>query len=319
MKVEATYEFDGTASQQNTCDGLGGLAAFLGAHGASAVLPQPFSAMASGAATSAFAGNLKSVTATWADTGKIAAEAEMEGVGKVSAEATTESGVQVGMENKARTNADGSEVKGPDGKPIKDRILSAKLYRTLGGQLAGEFCPGGLSILKAAGGVSGTGECNISYNMGKDEVDASLKLGVTASVTLGGFPGVLNTLPGPARGAIQAKLAERNIGPDTHEGTISLECAAQLSNLRELAIAIDAELTKGDGASAGGVWSAIKNYVKNKFSLVLTAKAVFTEKILGAGVKADDGKGTGGGVSVSIGRTTEIKLCEVAVVGTVPS
>jgi hypothetical protein len=209
LKVEATYTFD--ASAKNTCDGLGGLATFLGAHGAATVLPQPFATMARGATAAAFSGNLSSLKVTNAVTGKLVAGADIAGLGKVGTELGGEAGVTVGMEKVERTDE-------ATKKKVKDTVLSATLYLTASGKGATELVPGGLPLFKGEVSGTATNEASISYNLGTDKVDAGLKQTLAAGYSLAGFGGLMTSLPGGARAAINRVLAQHGIAPDSHEG-----------------------------------------------------------------------------------------------------
>src|SRR5262249_543369 len=74
VTVALTYTFDATADK-TTCDGLGGLTAFLASQGAAALLPAPFSNLAAAGGQAAFADKLTSAKVTYAGTGSIAAKA----------------------------------------------------------------------------------------------------------------------------------------------------------------------------------------------------------------------------------------------------
>jgi hypothetical protein len=287
VTVALTYTFDATADK-TTCDGLGGLTAFLASQGAAALLPSPFSYLAAAGGQAAFADKLTSAKVTLARTGSASVKG---GVG----------------------GADGSlGVKGEDGVSLESKndengkSLTLTIFQSLTGEGALNFAPEKIGLGKIGAAVTGRQELGIVYNMTLDNTDASFKQSLTGSVTLGAFAGMVGSLPAAVREQVQKLLV---CLPGATEATVSFELSNNLVNLRQLAIAIDSELNKGSSATAAGVWDAVSNYLKNSDNnfIQFSAKLNLTEKVLG--VKASGGAdGVSGGVDVSVSRGQEIVL-----------
>ena len=284
VNVTLTYTFDATADK-TTCDGLGGLTAFLASQGAAALLPEPFSALAAAGGQAAFADKLTSAKMTYAETGSVSATG---GPGSVSAK------LEEGVSIESRTDE-------------KGKSLTATLFQSLSGEGSLKFAPEGISLAKIGGSLGGRQELAITYNITQDNLDATFKQALTGSVTLSVFAGMTGGLPAPVRDRVQRILG---CLPGANEATVSFELSQTVANLRALAMALDAELNKGSAATAEGVWNAISDFLKNPDNLIVqfSAKLVLTEKVLGVNVSASQG-GTGGSVDVGISRGQEIVLC----------
>jgi len=284
VNVTLTYTFDATADK-TTCDGLGGLTAFLASQGAAALLPEPFSALAAAGGQAAFADKLTSAKMTFAETGSISAKG-----GPASASAKLEEGVSL----ESRTDE-------------KGKSLTATLFQSLSGEGSLKFAPGDISLAKIGGSLGGRQELAITYNITQENLDATFKQALTGSVTLGVFAGMSGGLPAPVRDRVQRLLG---CLPGANEATVSFELSQTVANLRALALALDTELNKGSAATAQGVWNAISDFVKNPDNLIVqfSAKLTLTEKVLGVNVSASQG-GTGGSVDLGISRGQEIVLC----------
>lgn len=306
LKIEAKYTFDASASKRNSCDGLGGLTAFIGGLGGASLLPAPFGPLAQGAVGALFE-DKATVSATWADSGKAALAADFAGL-KVGKEVSAERGITVGTERVDRKDKDDKKVVGPDGKVIQDVVLFAKLYQQLAGKQALELVPNGLMLFKGEAGAQGTAEVQIRYNLGKDEVDAAMKQAIQMGVTLAAFPSVKHRLPGAAIAAIDAKLASLGVTTELYEGALTIELSNDITDMRELAQAIGAELDKGDGASAGGIWEAIKGFMKKRMKTTLSVKLKITDKLLGVKIEGGDGKQSKGGVNIEVKKGQEFQL-----------
>jgi hypothetical protein len=290
VSVALTYTFDATADK-STCDGLGGLTAFLVSQGASAILPPPFSSMAAIGGQMAFSDKLTSAKVTLADTGSVSAKAGGEGAAGASASGKFERGASI---ESSRDEAGAN-------------TLTATLFQSVGGEVAVSFAPQGIGLSKMSAGLGGRQELAIIYNVTRDNLDATFKQSLSGSATLGVFAGMVGGLPAPVREQVQKILA---CLPGASEATVSFELSQNLVNLRELASAIDGEMNKGSAATAEGVWDAVSGFVKNKDNsfVEFSAKLNLTEKVLsvGASGSADQAK-VGGEVSISRGQ--EIVLC----------
>ena len=288
VTVALTYTFDATADK-TTCDGLGGLTAFLASQGAAALLPAPFSNLAAAGGQAAFADKLTSAKVTLAQTGSVSLKGGGGGV-DASLSAKAENGVSLESRNDE-----------------KGKSLTATLFQSVSGEGAVSFAPDKIGLGKVAGGLGGRQELAIIYNITLDNTDATFKQSLTGSVTLSTFAGMAGSLPAPVRTQVQRLLV---CLPGANEATVSFELSNNLVNLRALAVAIDTELNKGSGASASSVWDAISGYLKNSDNsfIQFSAKLNLTEKVLG--VKASGGaEGVSGGVDVTISRGQEIVLC----------
>lgn len=285
VKVSLTYTFDATADK-TTCDGLGGLTAFLASQGAAILLPPPFSELMATGGRAAFADKLTSAKMTISDKASLKAKA-----GSLSGAASVEEGVSI----EAKTGDD------------KSKSLIATIFQILSGELAAEFAPGGIGLSKVGAGLSGRQELRLAYNITQDKLDASLKQALTGSATLGVFAGMAGNLPEPLKELVRKILL---CLPGATEGVVSFELSSNIVNLQELAAAVDTELNKGSGASAAGVWAAVSGFLKNRDNsyLEFSAKLTLTEKILN--VKATgSGDGASGSAELGINRGQEIVLC----------
>ncbi len=296
-----TYTFDAAGTKKNTCDGLGGLAAFMASQGAAGMLPPPFNSIAGAVGTSMFADKLTSAKITYADTGQVAAELAG-GAGKVSGAIKGEQGVS--LEASVQEN----KVTDPNGQSHveRERILTATLYQNGSGEVSASLAPSSLPLGSIGGSLAGSTEASLTYSISKDKLNAGLKQALTATVTLGSFPGVLNSLPEPARGMIQSRLGGI---PQAHQGSVSLEIARNMQDLASLGSALDAELEKGSGATAAGVWNAIKAYLNNPAAVntTLTVKATITETILGIKGSISETE-VNAGAEINVSRGQEIVL-----------
>lgn len=292
VSVALTYSFDATADK-TTCDGLGGLTAFLASQGAAAMLPEPFSHLAAVGGQAAFADKLTSAKVTFADTGAITVQGG-QGAAKVSAGVKSESGVSI-------------ETKTADGK----KSITATLFQALSGDAALNFTPEGIGLGKIGAGLGGRQELAIIYDITLDKLDAGMKQSLSGSATLGVFAGMLGSLPAPVREPIRRLLA---CLPDANEATVSFELSNNVVNLRALAQALDGELIKGAGASASGAWDAVSGFLKNKDNCYIefSAKLTLTEKLLGVKASASAGEGperVSGSAELGVSRGQEIVLC----------
>jgi hypothetical protein len=166
--------------------------------------------------------------------------------------------------------------------------------------------------------LGGKSELSISYNMSNDSVNGAFKQSLSGSVTIGltgGIQSAVSRLPSILRDPVQAKLGAALASvsmSDVTEASVSFELASNVDNLATLAASIDAELSKGNGASAAGIWSAVSSFVKNPANCYTSysASLSLTEKVLGvkAGVKTPEQVSAGGEASLSRGQ--EIKLAE---------
>jgi hypothetical protein len=292
VSVALTYSFDATADKA-TCDGLGGLTAFLASQGAAALLPEPFSHLAAVGGQAAFADKLTSAKVTFADTGAITLQGG-QGAAKGSVGVKSESGVSI-------------ETKTADGK----KSITATLFQALSGDASLNFTPEGIGLGKIGAGLGGRQELAIIYDITLDEIDAGVKQSLSGSATLGVFAGMLGSLPAPVREPIRKLLA---CLPNANEATVSFELSNNVVNLRALAAALDGELNKGAGASASGVWDAVSGFLKNKDNCYIefSAKLTLTEKVLGVKASASAGEGPeriSGSAELGVSRGQEIVLC----------
>lgn len=276
VEVEVVYEFDASPAKANTCAGLGGLAALLVSQGAGAMLPQPFGAMAQNAGNFIAAENMKSakMSVSQVVAGKVEGEAEGVGGGELSGSA--EMGVSGGMERDEESGA---------------MVMTASVFQK--GSVEGELKlePQGFALGSIGGGVESEAELQISYDTGKDEVDAEFTNKAGAKVALGGIRNLLGAIPGPVRGIVEPKLNEYGISGSTHDGEIGVELEAKITNLRGLASAIDGELSKGSGATATGLWTAVKAWYAQARQTTYKVELTATEKVLEAEVGGAAGEG----------------------------
>ena len=276
VEVEVVYEFDASPAKANTCAGLGGLSALLVSQGAGAILPQPFGAMAQNAGSFIAAENMKSAKMSVAQVlaGKV--EGEAEGVGGGELSGSVEAGVSAGMERDEESGA---------------MVMTASLFQK--GAVEGELKlePAGFALGSIGGGIEAEAELEISYDTGKDEVDASFTNKAGAKVALGGIRNFLGAIPGPIRGLVEPKLNEYGISGSTHDGEIGVEIEAAINNLRGLASAIDGELSKGSGATATGLWTAVKTWYAQARETTYKVELTATEKVLAAELGGAAGQG----------------------------
>ena len=289
VSVALTYTFDALADK-TTCDGLGGLTAFLASQGAAMLLPPPFSTLAAAGGQFAFADKLTSAKITAAQTGSASVKA---GAGGAD--------VSLGIKGEAGVSLEAKK----DDKGNKSLTLT--LFQGLSGEAAASFAPEKIGLGKIGAGVGGRQELAITYNFTLDTTDATFKQALTGSVTLGVFAGMTGGLPGFVRQQVQRLLT---CLPSANEAVVSFELSNNLANLAELAAAIDTELNKGSGATSAGVWNAVSEFLKksdNSF-IQFSAKLTLTENVLGV-----KGSGSAEGASVDVGvnvsRGQEIVLC----------
>jgi hypothetical protein len=288
LAVSLTYTFDAMADK-TTCDGLGGLTAFLASQGAAVLLPPPFNNLAAAGGQMAFADKLTSAKITVAQTGSASVKA-----GAGGAEASLRAKLEGGVSLEAKKDATG-----------KSLVLT--LYESVSGEAAVSFAPEKIGLAKVGVGLGGRQELAITYNITLDNTNATFKQSLTGSVTLGTFGGIAGSLPAPVREQVQRLLV---CLPGANEAVVSFELSNNLVNLRELATAIDTELNKGSAATAEGVWNAVSGYLKNSDNsfILFSAKLNLTEKVLG--VKgAASGNGASGSVDINVSRGQEIVLC----------
>lgn len=289
LNVALTYTFDATADK-TSCDGLGGLTTFLATQGAAALMPEPFSHLAAAGGQAAFADKLTSAKVTYATTAGVSVKGGAGG-GEASLGAKAEQGASL----ESKTEAD------------KSRSLTATLFQGVSGEAAIAFAPGGIGISKVGGSLGGRQELAAIYNITRDTLDAKFKQALSGSVTLGVFAGMVGNLPPPVRALVQKILA---CLPQASEATVSFELSNNVVNLRELAIALDAELDKGAAATAGGVWNAVAGFVRDdkNSSIEFTASLALTEKVLAAkaSLPADQ---VSAGLELNISRGQQIVIC----------
>ncbi len=288
VTVALTYTFDATADK-TTCDGLGGLTAFLATQGAAALLPAPFSNLAAAGGQAAFADKLTSAKITGSQTGSVSLKGGAGGA-DLSLGAKAESGVSLESRNDE-----------------KGKSFTLTLFESLSGDVAANFAPEKIGLGKIGAGLAGRQELAIIYNLTLDSTDATFKQSLTGSVTLGAFAGMTGSLPASVRQQVQRLLV---CLPGANEATVSFELSNNLANLSALAAAIDSELNKGSAATASGIWDAVSGYLKNSDNsfIQFSAKLNLTEKVLG--VKAGGSAvGVSGSVDVSRTRGQEIVLC----------
>jgi hypothetical protein len=290
LSVALSYVFDADPAKSSTCDGLGGLTAFLATQGAAALLPAPFSNLAAAGGQAAFADKLTSAKVTYANTGTVdlkGSAGPLEG----KASLTASSGASL----EARTEVD------------KSKSITLTLFQSLSGEGALSFAPDGIGMGKVSAGLGGRQELAIVYNITRDALDAGFKQTLSGSVGVATFGGMIASLPPALAAAIRRRLA---CLPDVNEASVAFELSNNIAHLAELAAALDQELDKGAGATASGVWEAVSHFVKNpanayvEFSATLT----LTEKVLGvkAKVSADD---VSGSAELGISRGQQIVLC----------
>lgn len=292
VSVALTYAFDATADK-TTCDGLGGLTAFLATQGAAAMLPPPFSTLAAAGGQAAFADKLVSAKITHASTGSLSAKG-----GAGGAEGSLGLKGESGASLEAKRDATG-----------KSLVLT--LFQALSGEGALSFAPEGVGLAKLGASLGGRQELAITYSITQDALNAAFKQALSGSATLSVFAGMLGALPPAVREPVRRMLA---CLPDANEATVSFELSNNVVNLAALATALDAELNKGAGATAGGVWDAVSGFLKDKANAYIefSAKLALTEKVLG--VKASGSSGSGadqvsvGGEAV-VSRGQEIVIC----------
>ena len=287
--VEVVYEFDASPAKANSCAGLGGLAALLVSQGAGAILPQPFGSMAQSAGSFIAAENLKSAKMELAQTVGASASAEAEGVGGGEIKAEGEAGVSVGMER-----ADGQTT------------MTASLFQR--GSVEGELKlePHGFALASIGGSISSEAELEVGYNTTTEVVSADFTTKAGASVALGGIRNLLAAIPGAVRGIVEPKLNEYGISGATHDGEIGVELEST-TDLAALATAIDGELSKGRGATATGLWTAVKTWYAQSRTTTYKVELTATEKVLAAEISGGgDGVKATAGVEATRGLTTEL-------------
>lgn len=289
VSVALTYLFDADPARKSTCDGLGGLSAFLASQGAAALLPAPFSHLAAAGGQAAFQDKLASAKMTYANTGGVSAKGSV-GPAKGSAGVKMESGASL----EAKTDG-------------KSKSIVLTLFQGLSGEGAISFVPDGIGLAKVSASLGGRQELGITYNITLDMANASFKQSLSGSATLGTFAGMLDSLPPAIRDPIRQRIP---CLPNANEATVSFELSNNVANLRALAQALDSELNKGSGATAAGVWELVGGFLKDKNNsyIEFSAKLSLTEKVLGVNASAS-GDGVSGSAELSVTRGQEIELC----------
>lgn len=302
--VALTYTFDATADK-TTCDGLGGLAAFLGGQGMAAVLPKPFSELAGGLNANAFADKLTSAKLTLANVAGGVLDLKAGPAGMVQLAAAMESGVSVEKKREAKKDAAGNDVK-KDGKVVMEDIYAATLFQTISGKAGLAIAAGPVPLFNAALGASGGTTLGLNYNVQADSLSASMDTTLAGSFDFAGFAGADSLLPEGATGL--AKLLPK-LEREAQTGQVSAEAKFTVAagDLRKLAGALDTHFDTTPTTTAAEVWEIVRTYVgKNvKTTGSLLIKATVTERAMGLNGALNDGKGTGAGIEAELARGKE--------------
>lgn len=288
-EVEAEAGFKGTTdmgytfyldpAKDKTCDGLGGLVAFLGAQGLTHVLPLPFNAMASGAVEGSYAERLTSCIVTLAQYGKASVNLKKDGIGGLEA--------AIKGENKVSAERKLDEKKG--------WVDSATISESIGVTLAAKLAAGGDLKLKlgAEGGLTGTLYAKLEYLEEKGVINA-LSAGAKLAFSLEADPTkIQSVLPPSVAGPVLASVQPYLSSPQT--AGLEVEAAYSVEDLDELIKSLDAYFNdpKAD-VTTDGLVNLVSDYMaKAKIKMELKVK-LKTTRVLASAKVGIDAKEAGG-------------------------
>ena len=291
--IEMAYAFTNVPGKDKTCDGLGGLTAFLSAQGLSHVLPPPFDALANQAVSSSYADNLTSCIVSLIEYGNASVNLKQDGIGGLEA--------AVKGEGKLAIEQTKDETEGwVDSITLSDSLgASGSMKLAAGGSLP-------LNLSGEAGlGATGTIFAKLKYAEKTGKI-TSLAAGAKLALSLDADPGkVQEVFPAAVAGPVLEKLMfYRRAG---QKGGLEVEASYQVTNLDQLVAALDSYFndTPIPRVNSEGLFNVVSNYMATaKTEEELTVKYSTSETLAKVAVGID-AKEAGGNVSAEAVKTVK--------------
>jgi hypothetical protein len=280
--MDYSFEFD--PEKDKTCDGLGGLVAFLGAQGLTHVVPPPFGAFASGAVEGSYADRLTGCIVTLAEYGKASVNLKKDGIGGLEA--------AIKGENKVSAERKLDKAKG--------WVDTAKISEEVGVTLGAKLAAGGdIKLnLAAEGGVTGTLFAELVYEEKKNEISA-LKAGAKLAFSLEADPAKIqavfpSSVARPILASVQPYL---NASEPTG---LEVEAEYAVEDLDQLLKKLDKYFNDPNSVSTEGLADLISEYMSTaKIKMELKVKMKTTRTLATAKVGID-AKEAGGKASMEL-------------------
>ena len=288
--VAMTFDFDASEGKDSTCDGLGGLSAFLAAQGLGHTLPAPFGNLITGGAESAYAENVSSCVFTLAEYGQASVDVKKDGVGGLNAAIKGEASVSL------------EQKKDEAGNWTDTATLTVSLGLDGAAELA---LKGGDAInMKLAAGVSGSLFAKLSYSQKDDKISA-LSAGASAKGTVAlSKPAIAGLLPPAIMSQIESALGPYLAG--AVNGTLAVTATISVDNLHDLIGKLDSYFENPTAVNTDGVMQIVRSHLENPANVTksVTVTVTTTKTLAGAKVTAGGGGVSGtGGVSIEENQT----------------
>jgi hypothetical protein len=286
--LDMEYGFFTDPAKDKTCDGLGGLTAFLGSQGLSHVLPPPFDTFANQAVSASFEDRLTSCIVALMQYGNATFNLKKDGAAGLEAALKNQSKIEV----KRKRKDDRDETKG--------WIDTATLSQTLGVSGAAKVATGGDLPLKAeaGAGLKGTIYANLEYGE-KEGVITGLGAGAKLELSLDVDPGKIQAIFPPSVAAtLLARLTPYIKAGD--KGGLEVEAKYEIMKLDDALRALDKYLadTPATAVNTDGLFNAVHEAMtKARIEQELTVKFSSSQSLAKIGVGVD-AKEAGGKVSI---------------------
>jgi hypothetical protein len=284
--IDMAYLFDASAGKDTTCDGLGGLTAFLGAQGLSGVLPPPFGMIAGQAVTSSYAENLTSCIVTLLEYGKASVNLKQEGVGGLEAAIKGQAGVAL--------------------EHTKDEkegwIDTATLSESVGASIAAKLATGGPMPLSLGGeaGVTATLFAKMKYAESTEKITA-LGAGGKLALSLDLDPVKVQAIfPTSVAGQIVQTITPYvNVGA---KGSLEVEASYEVQDVQNLILALDTYFneTPASAVNTDGLFKIVNDYLASAQIKEELKVKLNTERSIAKGAVAAEGTEIGGSMSVEL-------------------
>jgi len=281
--IDMAYAFEYSREKDKTCDGLGGLTAFLSAQGLSHVLPTPFDVLANQAVTASYAENLTSCIVALIQYGNAKVNLKQDGIGGLEAAMKAESKVAI--------------------EHTKDEkegwIDSATLSDSLGASGSAQLATGGnlpLNISGEAGaGATGTIFARLKYTEATGKI-SGLGAGAKLELSFDADPAKVQAVfpASVAQPVLEKVMAYRNAG---QKGSLEVKASYEVTNLDELIVALDSYFNDTPLADVNteGLFNVVNTYLaKAKTAQELTVEYSTSESLakVGVGVEAKEASGS---------------------------
>ena len=291
--IEMAYAFRNTPGRDKTCDGLGGLTAFLSAQGLSHVLPPPFDMLANQAVTQSYAENLTSCIAALIQYGNAKVNLKQDGIG----------GLEAALKAQGKVAIEHSK----DEK--EGWIDTATLSESLGASGSVKLATGGDMPLNISGeasaGATGTLYSKLKYTEATGKISA-LGAGAKLELSLDADPLKVQAVfpTNVAQPLLEKITAYRQAG---QKGSLEVEAKYEVTNLDELIVALDSYFndTPVSSVNTEGLFNVVNDYLaKAKTEQELTVKYSTSESLAKVAVGVDAKEG-GGNVSAEAVRNVK--------------